>query len=120
MPSRQCSLRGLTLTELQLRLKDFQRSTAAVNSHGSNLHDGSPRLLASRFQVNKDKSPRKRLTRSPWVAASTEFVASFSIRHSRRHTTVFTSMASSSKFIRLAPLPVLPAPRDISNLTSGC
>jgi len=82
VPSRQGSLRGLPLTELQLRLKDFQRSTSAVYGHGSNLHDGPPRLLPSRFQVNKDKSPRKRLTRSPWVAASTEFVASFSIRHS--------------------------------------
>jgi hypothetical protein len=120
MPSRQCSLRGLTLTELQLRLKYFQRSASAVNSHGSNLHDGSPRLLPSRFQVNKDKSPRKRLPRSPWVAASTEFVASFSIRHSRRHTTVFKSKASTSKLIRLAWLPVLHAPRDISNPTTGC
>lgn len=118
--SRQGSLRGLPLTELQLGLKHFQRSTSAINGDRSNLHDGPPWLLAGSLKVDKYKSPRKRFPRSAWVAASTEFVALFSIRHSRRHTTVFASMASSSKFIRLAPLPVLPASRDISNPTTGC
>jgi hypothetical protein len=121
VPSRQGSFRGLTLIELQLRLKDFQRSASAVNGDCSNLHDGPPRLLAGRFQVNKDKSTGK-----PLATAISHYDVRLhrvcglvhTIRHSRRHTTVFTSLASGSK---LMPPPL---PSDCTlvtqNPTTGC